>query len=269
MKKIMNWVLAATLVCGTSVFTACSDDDDESLNTQNVSEKIVGKWMVSELDGQPCPTNWKTVLTFESSTKAYGSLSDYFSLSWNERVLADVTINDNKVSVVSEDGNTKNVLDCTILSLNDKEMLMSSDWNVYVNGNSVQHEVYEKERYERITKDYKDAIIGLWEGKVTSEDDEHTDGELHRWKYNANGTYDYYSQENGVWKAGSDVLAEYFVDGTLLCTRWKKTADSEELREWWEIESIKNGVMKWKALRQREDGSTYTATFEMSMIYEL
>ena len=23
-----NWVLAATLVCGASVFTACSDDDD-------------------------------------------------------------------------------------------------------------------------------------------------------------------------------------------------------------------------------------------------
>ncbi|MBR1545542.1 MAG: hypothetical protein IJ633_01925 [Prevotella sp.] len=70
----------------------------------------------------------------------------------------------------------------------------------------------------------------------------------------------------GKWMAGTDVLAEYFVDGILLCTRWKKTADSEELREWWEIESIKDGVMKWTALRQREDGSTYTATFEMKKV---
>lgn len=261
-------MMAAILtICGASVFTSClSNYDDPAQPDLNVAEKIVGKWMVAELDGQPCPTNWKTVLTFVSPTNAYGSLSDYYSLSWNVRVLADVTINGNKVNVVNQDGNTKNVLDCTVLSISDTEMLMSSDWNVYVDGTSVQHEVYGKERYVRITSDYQDAIIGTWEGKVTSEDDEHTDGELHRWEYKADGTYVYYSKENGEWKAGTDVLADYFVDGILLCTRWKKTADSEELREWWEIESIKNGVMKWTALRQREDGSTYTATFEMTKV---
>ena len=37
-------------------------------------------------------------------------------------------------------------------------------------------------------------------------------------------------------------------------------------REWWEIESIEDGVMKWKALRQNADGTTYTATFEMKKI---
>ncbi|MBR7049146.1 MAG: hypothetical protein IKI16_04765 [Prevotella sp.] len=64
----------------------------------------------------------------------------------------------------------------------------------------------------------------------------------------------------------NDALAEYFVDGTLLCTRWKKTIDSNELREWWEIESIKDGVMKWTALRMRENGTTYTATFQMTKV---
>ena len=54
--------------------------------------------------------------------------------------------------------------------------------------------------------------------------------------------------------------------GTLLCTSWKKTADSEEIREWWEIESIKDGKMKWTALRMRDDQSTYTATFEMTRV---
>ena len=28
MKKMMQWVMAATLVCGASVFTACSNNDD-------------------------------------------------------------------------------------------------------------------------------------------------------------------------------------------------------------------------------------------------
>ena len=263
----MLWMLAATLVCGASVFTSCTfSDDNPVLPENNVAEKIIGKWMVAELDGEPCPTDWKTVLTFVSPTQAYGSLSDFYSLSWNVRVQADVEISGNKVSVINQDGNTKNVLDCTILSISDKEMLMSSDWNVFVDGKSVQREVYGKERYERIISDYKDAIIGTWEGKVTSENDEHSDGELHRWEYRADGTYVYYSKVDGEWKADTDVLAEYFVDGILLCTRWKKTADSEELREWWEIESIKDGVMKWTALRQRENGSTYTATFEMKKV---
>ena len=34
MKKIMNWVMAATLVCGTSVFTACSNSEDNPAQEQ-------------------------------------------------------------------------------------------------------------------------------------------------------------------------------------------------------------------------------------------
>lgn len=33
---------------------------------------------------------------------------------------------------------------------------------------------------------------------------------------------------------------------------------------WWEIESIKDCVMKWTALCMHEDGTTYTATFSMT-----
>lgn len=101
---------------------------------------------------------------------------------------------------------------------------------------------------------------------VTSDEDDHTDGELHRWEYKADGTYVYYRMVDGDWKGDIDFLSDYFVDGTLLCTRWKKTADSEEIREWWEIESIQDGKMKWKALRMRDDNTTYTATFEMTKV---
>ena len=30
MKKIFNWMLAAILICGASVFTSCSNDDDKN-----------------------------------------------------------------------------------------------------------------------------------------------------------------------------------------------------------------------------------------------
>jgi len=61
-----------------------------------------------------------------------------------------------------------------------------------------------------------------------------------------------------------NTLNEYFVDGTLLCSRWIN--DENEFREWWEIASIKDGVMNWTALRANEDGTTYTATFEMKKV---
>ena len=274
MKQTKNWALTATrtlvftmVLCGASIFTACSSDDDNKSTEKPLSEKLLGKWMISELEGQPCPTNLKAVITFVSATKAYGSLSDFYSESWNNQTSADVVIKGNNVTLTAlENEYTKHVTVTDIYTITDKEMTLKSDWTVYVNGAVVIHEAYDNERYVRITNDYEQDIIGTWEGKVTSQDDEHTDGEMHRWEYKANGTYVYYNKSGDQWVNSNDALAEYFVDGTLLCTRWKKTQDSDELREWWEIESIKDGKMKWTALRMREDGSTYTATFEMTKV---
>lgn len=145
-------------------------------------------------------------------------------------------------------------------------MLLSSKWTIYTDGKATYSETYGEERWTRVTSDYQDDIVGLWEGKVTRDLGDATDDELHRWECKANNTYVFYSQVDGEWKADPSFLADYFVDGILLCTRWQDTADSEELREWWEIASIKDGVMKGTALRMRDDGTTYTATFEMTKV---
>ena len=39
MKKMMHWVLAATLICGASMFTSCSVNDDNSSKTANENRK--------------------------------------------------------------------------------------------------------------------------------------------------------------------------------------------------------------------------------------
>ena len=39
MKKMMNWVLAATLVCGASVFTACSNDNSDNAGSIEQAKK--------------------------------------------------------------------------------------------------------------------------------------------------------------------------------------------------------------------------------------
>ena len=267
MKKILNWAMATAIICGASVFTACSSDDDKKSDVENLSEKIIGKWMVAELDGQPCPTNLKAVVTFVSPTRAYGSLSDFYSSSWNDQVEASVKINGNDMTMTAdEDDQISHKLDVTVSSITDKDMVLSSVWTILVGGKEVSKENYGMERWVRVTSDYANEIIGMWEGQVTRDLGDATNGELHRWECKADGTYVFYSKVNGEWTAVPAFRADYFVDGTLLCTRWQDTADSEELREWWEIESIKGGVMKGTALRLREDGRTYTATFQMSKV---
>ena len=72
---------------------------------------------------------------------------------------------------------------------------------------------------------------------------------------------------NGDWETMVDLFNEYFADGYLFCARWKNASDGMgEQRQWWKIESIQNGVMKWKALNQDSDGSTYTETVEMTKV---
>jgi hypothetical protein len=60
-------------------------------------------------------------------------------------------------------------------------------------------------------------------------------------------------------------MNEYFVAGNLLCSRWME--NGQENREWWEI-SIDGDKMNWTALREDEDGKTFTATFEMKRVEE-
>lgn len=47
MKKILM-VLAATVICGACLFTSCKKDEDLKLE-----EKIIGKWMLADKNGQP------------------------------------------------------------------------------------------------------------------------------------------------------------------------------------------------------------------------
>ena len=76
MKKMMHWVLAVTLVCGATVFTACSsDNDDNPAVDDGLAEKVLGMWIVSEVEGYPLPTNDKVVFTFAEDNKFFLSMS--------------------------------------------------------------------------------------------------------------------------------------------------------------------------------------------------
>ena len=149
----------------------------------------------------------------------------------------------------------------TVTDINDSEFTANRKLTVTIDGNVVVTEE-KKLSFVKVTADYSQAIHGIWEGHVTSEQSEHGDNLEHRWQYNSDGTYIYYNQDGDNWIPNpTNTLNEYFVDGNLLCMRWIN--NSTEYREWWEIASIENNVMNWTALRKRADGATYTASFSM------
>jgi hypothetical protein len=271
MNRLKLWVMFAALICGATMFTGCTNDDNPVNPADNLAERILGKWMVNETKGHSALTNEKTVTTFLSDTQAIISMSrtDYSAAAgrWNAYREYTVEIDGNKVTLTSKVNDfVKLVEEYAVSYISSIEMVCDFKHTTFVNDKPVTIGIENDVHYSKVARDYRETILGTWEGHVTnSEGSEFDDGETHRWEYKADGTYVYYEKDGDDWVPyKGNTLNEYFVDGTLLCTRW--IDNDVEHREWWEIVSIKDGVMKWKGLRANEDGSTYTATFEMKKV---
>ena len=258
-------VLAATVICGACLFTSCKKDEDN--NDLKLEEKIIGKWITEESAGHLTLTNDKKVYTFVSATKAYISASlnaGQQDIRWDKQMEADVAIDGNKVTLTMhpKEGETM-VEEYTVTAINGNEFTANHQITVTAGSNVVFH-IEDAVRYVKVS-DYSAAILGTWQGHCTSEGSVFDDGQEHRWEYRADGTYVYYRQDGTAWVPYGDDFAEYFVDGNLLCTRWRNSGEETENREWWEI-TIDGSQMHWTALRQNPDGTTFTATFEMSKV---
>ena len=261
MKKMMNWVLAAILICGATVFTSCLSSEDNPVNpVDNLSEKIIGKWITADMNGQPAPTNEKKVITFVSATKCYMSASlssrPVAGTQWLEQLETDVSIDGNKMTLTGHPKeNTTTVDEYTITHINDNEFTANRKLTIKIDGNVV---VYSEDsfRYVKINRDHSEAVLGLWECTGLTGIETYNDANA-RLEFLSDGTYRYYRKDDaGQWQAVTTRdFQDYFVDGTLLATRWKNKGE-DELREWWEIESLSGNEMVWTALRQNADGTT-------------
>ena len=268
MKKVF---LMLALVA--AVFASCTKEKDNQVASDSLSQQMLGKWMLSKIDGNILPTNEKLVYTIESATKGYVSASKVgYTESmprWTYHAECDITVNNKTITMSGELSKTLSFMaELEVTSITSTEMQAVSQYTVYYNG-TPQYTISGTATWEKVSKDYSTDILATWEGHVTNgEGSEFDDGELHRWEYLADGSYIYYQLDaDSNWVANVNEFSEYFVDGTLLCTRWKNAGENEEEnREWWEIASISDGVMNWTALRMREDGSTYTATFQMTKV---
>ena len=263
MRKAFLAIAAAMM----GIFFVGCNNGKEIEPDRDVANKIIGKWMTADRDGQASLTNKKSVYTFVSATKAYVSASysarPGMGMHWYDRMEADVAISGNKVTVTTyPDEHTTVVEEYTVTSITANELTANRKITFTVNGAVVDSDE-ETFRFTKVTADYSAAILGTWQGHCTSAGSVFDDGQEHRWQYNADGNFVYYVKDGDNWVPSANTLNQYFVAGNLLCTRW--VDNGEEHREWWEI-AIDGSQMHWTALREDENGQRFTATFEMSKV---
>jgi len=303
MNRFFGWGFAAAILCGTCVFTSCDDKEKELSQDEQLTQKILGKWIPVESNGIEVVTDQKTVTTFKltgSGLKAFTSVStfvmptipsgqqtqddeEYKPDEWKYNQPADVKVEDGKVILSRAINDTINYISkIYILENYGSTMELYISTLMEINGQQTLSAMGHTEVWSKMEVDYSNDILSLWEGRITSDESKFDDGEPHRWRYNEDGTYDYYSLDgDSNWYKVNSVFNTYFVDGNLLCTRWKNVGENEvENREWWEIESIDADSMKWTAKRREYQmvqglGGTpimvpreYIATFSMARIPE-
>ena len=264
-------MMTACILCAVLVLTACTDSrpNKSAVTEAEVKEMIIGRWIVADIDGQPAMTNDKCVFTFTSADKALISASfnarPELGRQWIDQLEADVAVSGNKVTITrSANAKTTIVDELSVTGITADETI--GDLVVKLMENGSETIVSEGTiRLARVNIDCSEDILGMWEGRCTSEGSVFDDGETHRWEYKADGNYSYYVKNGDSWEVKNDLINDYFVTGNLLCTRWGDNDHDD--REWWEI-SINGESMNWTALRSSEDGSTYTVTFEMTKVTE-
>lgn len=262
-------LLASVMLAATAgLMMACTIHEDNPATPSGpsesvIKEKIIGKWKAVTQDGEERTTNDRFVLTFNAdgtrtvSTSSFGSNSNKYN--WRNKQSGTYNIEGSQLKnyLDTTDGNEVAIYNIDVI--NDSQLKMTLE-NISPGRKSV---------YNRITADYSSDIIGLWEGVEMTGDETYGNADA-RIAYLADGTYRYYQKNSeGEWEIKADQeLSEYNVDGDWLATRWQEK-DGEMNYEWWDIDEIKDGQMKWSALREREDGTRFTTTFTWKKVSEL
>ena len=245
---------------------SCNTDKKDPISQDEIEANIMGKWKIYTTNNIPVPTNECAVYTFErggTGTQTMSSQSDPVTGKdiWFVRKPMSYKLTNNTLSTWWDHSSTDIEWLSTILDINADSMMMDQS-RIFVN-KQPQFDV-PVSTWKRVTVDYSESIIGLWEG-VSSVEGGFGD-ENHRWLFDPNGTYTYYNRTDSGWVLSPNTLNEYAVDGDFLAFRWKADASSKMDREWWDVEMQGDSIMLWTGIRTNEDGSRYTSSFKLRRV---
>lgn len=259
MNTFFRTLLISTIFYALALgFVSCrSGEGKDEQSQKEIEAGIIGKWKVVKTNGTETPTNEETIITYRQGGICYRSASEYIPMLrdhvWLSKQEMEYSINGNRLIEIGNIGERQ----LTIISIDEERMVLTQDKYIY-NGKTDETAVsYE---LTKISVDYSRDIIGLWEGVEMTGEETYGNAEA-RIEYNADGTYTYYTKSGDDWVDSKNVDNEYMVDGDWLATRWRPETGVGYEYEWWNIESVKDGLMKWTALRLKEDGSRFTTSF--------
>lgn len=275
MRILKQWVLVAALViCGTAaVFTSCSSNDDNAGNDNALAEKVMGKWMLIDSDGQAVITDRVSVYTFAkegSALKAYFSIAMAESQTWLLRQQADVAVGNGSLTLTSRlaNGSTA-VVQMTDVSVSGSELTLTAKTTISVDGREAATYGPRREHFTRVNADYKaEDLIGTWDGYYACDDPAYNKPDPHQAVFRADGSCNYYyAVEGGGYRLDPTVYSKYFVDGSLLSLCWLDFGEGErEKYENWEILSVTREKIISRAFHKRPDGTIYTETYHLTKV---
>lgn len=252
MKKMLIAVVLLALVFG------CKKEDDP-----DYTALIRGVWVNTQVNDLPVLTDLAFVMEFKADfTEMYASgiVINDSNRTWVENDQFTYTIEENRLLIngANDEGNVFS-MEFEILHVDETSL------KYVVTKFMVDNVLYpDTKTYtcKRVTKDLKEQFEGTWYGRSTTPG---SDSSYHYWDYHADGTYDYYYQDNtNQWIKKQDNDGRYYLYGDYMATRYTNDLLSGafgKAYECWNIR-IEGNTMYWTGLRS--EGTT--TTFEMERV---
>lgn len=230
-------------------------------NSSNYPKEIVGMWVLMDQNGTEVLTDDIFVICFDGNgTELFACIQD---ISEDNRIWVEeefqYSISGDAIHITGEDlFGEGGEYTLKIQDIDDSYM-------TYTEGG-------DKYKMRKIKYTYSESILGLWEGKNVTPgvDPDSKLGELHRWRYLEDGTYQYYyKNEAGEWELKEDNIGKYFVYGDLLACNWGTTDYNTGVEgtfsEAWIIEILQyendgTMVMNWEGRRSNDSKVYYSMT---------
>ncbi len=252
MKKLLLMITALALT-----LVGCSDEET------SFDDLISGIWVNTHVNNQPVLTDAAFVTEYRadlSQLYAIGLVIDEDNKSWIENTAYTYVIDGKTITIEGPDTfGDYFFMEFFITSLDNDTM------KYVVNTFKINGEEFpDPDTYTlaRVKTDLSDAFVGTWYGRNTTQGEPET---YHYWDYFADGTFDYYYQdEDDNWINKPDNDGEYFLYGNLMATNYSndlQTGGTGRNYECWNI-SINDDIMTWHGLR--ENG--HNVTFEMEKV---
>ena len=261
MKRILKFAIYG--IAAIAALSSCSKNEDVP-SQKDIETKIIGKWKIVKSGGKDATTNARCIQTYYPDNTEECSMSWYDAIRktyfWDYKKPFTYEINGN-ISTETSILQDKKVLG--IIDISSTTMNAIFQKVILPDGSIIPYNV--SLTFQKVAADYSQDIIGMWEGVEMTGDETYGDAN-HRIEYKADGTYTYYDKVGDSWVPSKNAGNEYNVDGDWLATRWQPTEGADYEYEWWDIDEIKDGTMKWSALREKGDGTRYTTTFTWKKI---